>query len=186
MEKRNMVFVASSLDGYIADRNGGLDWLQSIPNPDNNDMGYKGFIEQVDAILMGRKTFETICSFEIDWPFYKPVFVLSRTLKSLPDEYKDKAELVQGKLREILAEVHQKGNSRLYIDGGATVQSFLREDLIDELIITTIPILLGGGTSLFSDLPKVLEFEHVKSEVFLDEIVQNHYKRKITRQNQMI
>ena len=104
--------------------------------------------------------------------------MLSRTLKSIPEEYKDKAELVKGKLSEILAEVHRKGNKRIYIDGGETVQSFLIEDLIDEIIITTIPILLGGGTSLFSQLPKELEFELVRSEVYLDEIVQNHYKRK--------
>jgi dihydrofolate reductase len=176
--KRNIVFVGKSLDGYIADKNGGLDWLQSIPNPDNNDMGYEKFIEQVDAIVMGRTTFEMICSFDCDWPYNRPVFVLSKTINSIPEGYKDKAELVKGSITEILETVNKKGFNRLYIDGGATIQSFLKEDLIDEIIITTIPRLLGGGTLLFSELPKELEFEHVGSEVFLNEIVQNHYRRK--------
>lgn len=116
MEKRNMVFIAKSLDGYIADKNRGLDWLNSIPNPDNLDMGYSKFSERVDAIVMGRLTFETVCSFDIDWPYKVPVFVLSRTLESIPTDYKDKAELVKGLLSEILENIHIKGYHRLYID----------------------------------------------------------------------
>ena len=80
MEKRNKVFIASSIDGYIADKNGGIDWLQSVPNPDHDDMGYNSFINEVDALVMGRNTFETVCGFDIDWPYSKPVYVLSRSL----------------------------------------------------------------------------------------------------------
>ena len=178
MSNRNIVFIAKSLDGYIADKNGGLDWLQSIPNPDQIDMGYESFIKHIDGLVMGRTTFETVCNFDIDWPYSKPVFVLSRTLEMIPEKYKDKAELVIGSLTNILKEINQRGYGRLYIDGGATIQSFLKEDLIDELIITTIPILLGGGALLFSELRKVLEYKHMESKVFLDEIVQNHYQRK--------
>lgn len=178
MSNRNIVFIAKSLDGYIADKNGGLDWLHSIPNPDHIDMGYESFIHHIDALVMGRTTFEAVCDFDIDWPYSKPVFVLSRTLEMIPEKYKDRAELVKGSLTTIIKEINQRGYSRLYIDGGATIQSFLKEDLIDELIITTIPVLLGGGALLFSELPKELEFKHVESKVFLDEIVQNHYQRK--------
>ena len=74
--------------------------------------------------------------------------------------------------------IHQKGHHSLYIDGGQVIQSFLKEDLIDEMILTTIPILLGGGHSLFGDLDKAMAFDLVKSEVFLDAIVQSSYKRK--------
>ncbi len=143
MEKRNSVFIATSLDGYIADKNGGIDWLHSIPNPDNIDMGYGEFISQIDALVMGRTTFETICGFDMDWPYEKPLFVLSNTLKEIPKDYKDKAYLIKGTLTEILEQIHQKGCHRLYIDGGTTIQEFLKEDLIDNLVITTIPILLG-------------------------------------------
>lgn len=178
MDKKNMVFIGQSLDGYIADRNGGLDWLQAIPNPAQDDMGYVKFMESIDAIVMGRITFETVCSFDVDWPYHKPVFVLSHTLKSIPGEYVGKAELIKGSISSIIKQLHQKAYDRLYIDGGATVQSFLKEDRVDELIVTTLPVLLGGGIPLFSELPEKLEFDLVESKVFLGQVVQSHYKRK--------
>ena len=124
MEKRNSVYIGTSLDGYIADRNGGLEWLDSIPNTDNSDMGYYDFMGRIDALVMGRTTFETVCGFDVDWPYKKPVFVLSNTLVELPESHKGKAYLVKGTLSEILEQIHQKGYHRLYIDGGATIQNF--------------------------------------------------------------
>ena len=76
----NIVFIATSLDGYIADKNGGLGWLQSTPNPENLDMGWVDLIDRFDALVMGRKTFEKVCSFDCDWPYSKPVFVLSNSM----------------------------------------------------------------------------------------------------------
>ncbi|WP_430968288.1 dihydrofolate reductase family protein [Spongiimicrobium sp. 2-473A-2-J] len=178
MEKRNMVFIGTSLDGYIADKDGGLEWLQAVPNPDQLDLGYNSFIAQVDALVMGRTTFETVCGFDMEWPYKIPVFVMSRTLQTVPEKYRDKATLLHGPLQQVLGQLHKKGYGKLYIDGGSLVQSFLREDLVDELIITRLPIVLGGGTPLFSTLPEALQFEHVKTEVLLDEIVQSRYKRK--------
>lgn len=178
MEKRNLVFIGTSLDGYIADRNGGLNWLTAIPNPEQSDMGYTEFMAQVDALVMGRKTFETVCGFEGDWPYAKPIFIVSRTLDTIAEEYRDKAELVKGSLVQILEKIHNKGYHRLYIDGGVTIQNFLKEDLIDEITITTIPIVLGGGSALFSILPKELEFTLVESKIFLNQLVQSHYRRK--------
>lgn len=178
MEKRNLVFIGASLDCYIADRNGGLNWLTAIPNPEQSDMGYTEFMGQVDALVMGRKTFETVCGFEGDWPYAKPIFIVSRTLDTIAEEYRDKAELVKGSLVQILEKIHNKGYHRLYIDGGVTIQNFLKEDLIDEITITTIPIVLGGGSALFSVLPKELEFTLVESKIFLNQLVQSHYRRK--------
>ena len=178
MNKKNSVFIATSLDGYIADKNGGIDWLYLIPNPDHDDMGYVEFISDIDALVMGRTTFETVCGFDVDWPYDKPVFVLSNTLSEIPQSHKGKAFLVKGTLAEILEQIYQKGFYRLYIDGGTTIQNFLKADLIDEMIITTIPILLGGGFPLFSELPNQLEFELVKTKTFLNQITQTHYKRK--------
>lgn len=174
----NKVFIATSLDGFIADKDGGIDWLHSIPNPEGEDMGYNQFISSVDAIVMGRTTFETVCGFGIDWPYQIPVFVLSHTLGEIPEAYEDKAHLLKGPPREIVNTIKEKGYENLYIDGGTTIQRFLKEDLIDQLIITTIPILLGGGSSLFGSLDKHLSFKHVKSTQFLDCIVQNEYVRK--------
>lgn len=176
MENKNTVFIATSLDGYIADKNGGIDWLHSIPNPDQSDMGYKDFFSQIDALVMGRTTFETVCGFD-QWPYEKPVFVLSNSITKIPEEYVGKIEIVNGGLTEILNKIHSKGYHRLYIDGGKTIQCFLEEDLIDEITITIIPYLLGGGARLFSDLPSRLDFQCVNSKIYLDQVVQNHFVR---------
>ncbi|SMD45531.1 Dihydrofolate reductase [Aquiflexum balticum DSM 16537] len=178
MNKKNSVFIATSIDGYIADKNGGIDWLHSIPNPDNDDIGYLKFSNGIDALVMGRTTFETVLGFEVDWPYNKPVFVLSNKLKKIPFSHQDKAYLVKGTLTEILDQIHEKGYKKLYIDGGTTIRNFLKEDLIDEMILTTIPVLLGGGSSLFTELPNELKFELIGTKTFLNQITQNHYKRK--------
>lgn len=178
MEKKNIVFIARSLDGFIAGKNGELDWLHSIPNPDNDDMGYQALMDEVDAILMGRTTYQTVLGFDCPWPYKKHVFVLSNTLKEVPEDLAGQVTLLSGSVHSILEKIHAKGYNTLYIDGGRTIQQFLQEDVIDELRLTTIPILLGGGFSLFGDLKKPLEFEHVKSEVFLNQIVQDTYRRK--------
>ena len=178
MNKKNSVFIATSIDGYIADKKGGIDWLHSLPNPNHDDMGYVAFTNDIDALVMGRTTFETVCAIDVDWPYEKPVFVLSNTLSEIPKSHQGKAFLAKGSLKEILEIIHQKGYHRLYIDGGTTIQSFLKEDLIDELFITTIPILLGGGSPLFSELPKEMKFELVETNTFLNQITQHHYSRK--------
>lgn len=178
MEKKNRIFIATSLDGYIADENGGIDWLDSIPEIHDIDTGYHQLMSEIDALVMGRSTFETVCGFDIDWPYPKPVFVLSRNMTEIPEQFKDKAQLVNGTLTAVLEQIHQKGYQRLYIDGGKVIQSFLKEDLIDDMIITVIPVLLGSGIPLFAELPKPLHFECKKSIVFLDKVVQNHFTRK--------
>jgi len=141
-------------------------------------MGYVEFINGIDALVMGRTTFETVLGFDVDWPYNKPVFVLSNKLKEIPESHKEKAFLVKGTLTKILDQIHEKGFYRLYIDGGATIRSFLKEDLIDEMVLTTIPILLGGGSSLFSELPNRLKFEMIGTKTYLNQITQIHYIRK--------
>lgn len=178
MTEKNSVFIATSLDGYIADKKGGIDWLHSIPNPGNDDMGYVEFSNGIDALVMGRTTFETVLGFDVDWPYDKPVFVLSNKLKEIPETYKDKAYLVKGTLTEVLGQIHEKGYKKLYIDGGTTIRNFLKEDLIDEMVLTTIPILLGGGSPLFTELPNELKFELIGTKTFLNQVTQNHYRRK--------
>ncbi|WP_298903476.1 dihydrofolate reductase family protein [uncultured Psychroserpens sp.] len=177
MNKKNSVFIATSLDGFIADKNGGIDWLHTIPNPNMDDMGYVEFNNDIDALVMGRTTFETVCGFDVDWPYDKPVFVLSNKLSEIPESHKGKAFLVKGTLIEILEHIHEKGFNRLYIDGGTTIRNFLKEDLIDEMVLTTIPVLLGGGSSLFSELPNQLNFELVETRTYLNQVTQSHYKR---------
>lgn len=173
----NIVYIATSLDGYIADKQGGLDWLHSIPNPVQDDFGFATFMNRVDAVVMGRVTFDVVCSFDCPWPYAKPVFVLSQTLSSIPEAFQDKAELVNGSLQTILMQLHDRGYRNLYIDGGKTIQEFLKQDLIDEMIISTVPILLGDGVPLFGELVKPLDFHYLKTDVYLNAIVKNHYRR---------
>lgn len=180
MENINKVFIARSLDGYIADRKGGLDWLHAIPNPEGTDAGYAAFMRNIDAILMGRNTFEAVCGFDIPWPFQVPVFVLSNSLNSVPEKATGRAELVKGSLSVVLSQINERGHHHLYIDGGVTIQQLLQLDLIDELIVTTLPVLLGAGVPLFGYLEQPLEFEHVRTEVFLGQMVQSCYRRKRT------
>lgn len=172
------MFIATSLDGCIADRNNKIDWLYSIPNPHNIDMGYNEFISEIDALIMGRITYETVRGFDIEWPYEKPVYVLSTKLNQVPEELIGKVEIVNGKLKEVLTGIHKKGHLNLYIDGGKTIQSFLKEDLIDEITITIIPHLLGGGVKLFTELQEPLKFECVDSKIYLNKVVQNRFERK--------
>ena len=176
--KKNIVFIAQSIDGFIADRNGSIDWLHSIPNPDQDMMGYDGLMQEIDAIVMGRTTYEKVMSFGIDWPYTKHVYVLSNTISKVPTELARKVTILRGSPQQIIKSIHSEDHFSLYIDGGRTVQDFIREDLIDELRITTIPILLGGGFPLFGSIDDRMEFELVESKVFLGHIVQTTYNRK--------
>lgn len=174
----NIVFIATSLDGYIADKQGKLDWLHSIPNPDNIDTGFFALMARIDALVIGRNTLDAVLSFDCDWPYTKPVFLLSNTMSKVPRGYEEKVFLVKGELKNITAELNAKGFNDLYIDGGVTIQNFLNEDLIDEMVITRFPVLLGGGTPLFGDLKRPLNFNVIKNEVLLDNLVQTTYRRE--------
>lgn len=98
-------------------------------------------------------------------------------MTTVPNGYNGKVFLVKGELQDIITELNAKGFNELYIDGGATVQSFLNEDLIDQMIITRFPILLGGGTPLFGELKQPLNFKVIKNEVLLENLVQTTYLR---------
>lgn len=172
----NFVFIAESLDGFIAKKDGNIDWLLEIPNPGGSDYGYNDFIKNIDAVVLGRVTFEKVLSFG-GWHYSKPVFVLSNTLKSVGKNLENKAAVIKGDLKSVTKELHSKNYINLYIDGGITIQNFLKEDLIDEMTITRIPIILGGGIPLFGELKNELRFEHVKTEVLNNALVQSRYKR---------
>ena len=172
----NTVYIATSLDGYIADRDGGLDWLTSVSDPEGGGFGFAEFLGRIDAIVMGRATFETVLGFEV-WPYDKPVFVLSATLDEVPVVLSGRAELVRGDPRSIVAALRERGFENLYVDGGRTIQRFLEEDLIDELIIATVPILLGDGVPLFGTIARSLAFKRVSTETLTPQLTRNHYVR---------
>jgi dihydrofolate reductase len=177
IERKNKVFIATSLDGFIADKDGGIEWLDTFTEINEVDTGYEAFNSRIDALVMGRSSFETVLSFDIDWPYEKPVFVLSNSLTELPNELGASVQIVRGSLEKILRQIHDQGYYNLYIDGGKTIQSFLKEELIDEMVITIIPILLGSGIPLFGELSKQLKFKCIETTLFFDKVVQNRFVR---------
>ncbi|OEK04888.1 dihydrofolate reductase family protein [Roseivirga misakiensis] len=177
MKKQNCVYIGVSLDGYIADSNGSIEYLDTYTLSEGEDMGYYAFMDRMDALVLGRVTFETVLGFGVPWPYKKPVYVLSNTLEKIPEEYEGKVFLKGGELEDVLSEIHQNGHFSLYIDGGSTIQGFLRKDLIDEMIITTIPILIGGGHPLFGELDNNLKFICTETKLFNDKVVQSRFLR---------
>lgn len=170
------VFIASSLDGYIARRDGDVSWL--TPNGvGNEDHGYNAFMGSVDGIIMGRGTWDVVSCFD-PWPFDKPVIVLSSriTEDDLPHGQSRSVRVWNCSPREAMSKVAAEGWDRAYVDGGKVIQSFLAESLIADLILTRIPVLLGEGIPLFGKLRKELALIHQRTETFGSGLVQSHYR----------
>jgi dihydrofolate reductase len=146
-----LVYVAASVDGFIARADGDVEWLQ---RPEYSveamkGLSYEQFITDIDAVVMGRNTFEKVLGFG-EWAYDIPVVVLTSRSLDIPDRLKGKVSIDAGTPEAIIKRLTQKKLTRLYIDGGLTIQAFLLADCIDELIITRIPVLLGSGLPLFS------------------------------------
>jgi len=168
------VYIATSLDGFIARKNGDLDWLPPSKEGDE-DFGYAEFMSTIDYIVMGRNTFEKVLTFG-GWHYDKKVIVLTSRDLTIPPELVDKVEALHLSPRDLIQEMERRGMKGIYLDGGVTIQRFLREGLVDEMTVTAIPILLGEGLPLFGKLEKDVKLELVKSQSFKNGFVQNKYK----------
>ncbi len=173
----NVVFIATSLDGMIADQNGSVHWLDAFDGSETDDHGFAAFMAGIDAIVMGRTTFETVLGFDVGWPYDKPVYVLSTSRKDVPEDLDGKAEFLSGKPADIQAELTAKGHVHLYIDGGRVIQSFLAAGLIDRMILTRAPVLLGGGVPLFGDLPLPQTWHHARTTTLSGGMIQSVYEK---------
>jgi dihydrofolate reductase len=162
------VFIATSLDGYIARPDGAIDWL--IGRADPGDTGYDAFMAGVDLLVMGRGTYEQVLTFD-EWPFAgRVVLVLSSTLAT------DDARVeVHPTLDDVVAAIADRQAGRVYVDGGKVIQSFLRAGLIDEITITVVPVLLGAGLPLFGATPGDVELAHRETRVLGAGFVQSTY-----------
>jgi dihydrofolate reductase len=165
------VFVGTSLDGFIARPHGELDFL---PPGGGEPHGYDEFMATVDALVIGRKTFETVLAFD-SWPYgEKPVFVLStRSLAAAPPGAV--VEHMSGEPTEIVAELEARGIQHVYVDGGVTIQRFLRAGLIQHLVITRVPVLIGAGIPLFGALEHDIVLKHVGTRQYATGLVQSEY-----------
>jgi len=172
------VFIATSLDGFISRSDGSIDWLDEANGrvPEGEDCGYGRFMSTVDALVMGRHTFELARSFGA-WPYGKtPVFVLSGRMKSLPGGVPTTVHLADEAPAALVARLSDGGMRHLYIDGGLTIQRFLSDSLIDEITMTRIPVLLGGGRPLFGPLPEDVRLEHMSTRAYDFGFVQSTYR----------
>ena len=172
---KTTVYVGTSLDGFIARKDGDIGWLMQFNNKEVHQ-SYNEFINQIDAIVIGRGTFETVLDFP-SWPYDRKVFVLSNSINQAPDLVKDKVTVISMNPSELLTYLSDEGFSNIYIDGGKVIQSFLREDLIDELIITQVPLLIGSGIPLFGTIDRDIPFTHLRTEVYSNELVKSYYQR---------
>ena len=165
------VFVGTSLDGFIARPNGALDFL---PPGGGEPHGYDEFMATVDALVIGRKTFETVLAFDA-WSYgEKPVFVLSsHTLAPAP--LGAVVEHMSGEPSEIVAQLAARGIQHIYVDGGITIQRFLQAGLIQKLTITRVPVLIGAGIPLFGALPRDITLRHVATRQYPSGLVQSEY-----------
>ncbi len=168
--------MAMSLDGFIARADGNLDWLMK-QKTDGEDHGYDNFMASVDGLIMGRGSFEKVLSFD-EWPYQKPVVVMSRTLRvaDLPDGLRNTVTLSTLEPEELMQELGRKGWQRAYVDGGKIIQSFLRAELIADITITHIPILIGDGLPLFGQLDRDIDLEHLETRSFASGLVSSKYR----------
>jgi len=167
------VFVGASVDGFIARPNGDLDFL---PADGGEPHGYDEFIASVDAIVIGRKTFETVLTLG-PWPYGdKRVVVLSNRPVDLSAARGGVVEQMAGPPVEIVSRLAASGAQHLYIDGGMTIQGFLRAGLIQRLIITRVPVLIGDGVPLFGALPRDIRLRHVATRHYPSGLVRSEYQ----------
>jgi len=167
------VFIGTSVDGFIARPNGALDFL---PEGGGEPHGYNEFIASVDAIVIGRKTFETVLAFDT-WPYGdKRVVVLSSRPVDLSAVRGGVVEQMGEPPAEIVSQLAARGIHHLYIDGGVTIQEFLRAGVIQRLIITRVPVLIGEGVPLFGSLPHDIRLRHVATRHYPSGLVQSEYQ----------
>lgn len=179
------VFIATSIDGMIAKKDGSVDWLHSAGNLNADmgsraDMGFNDYISSVDCMIMGRKCMEAISSMNLTpehWPYGSlRIIVLSNSLKNLPANMQGKVELYSGNLNDLISNLESEGFTHAYIDGGTTIRGFLKLKMINEITITRAPILLGEGIPLFGSIEQDIKLTESKAEAFPNDFVQVRYK----------
>lgn len=169
------IYIAASIDGYIARKDGSLDWLDRVGGFDE-DYGFQELIDSIDAVLLGRKTYEVAASVP-DWPYKgKRIVVLSKSLKTVREE----AELFQGDLIQLVSRLHSDGIKHIWIDGGMTISQFLELQMVDSLTLSLIPVILGSGIPLFSPIGKEHACRLISSRSYPSGLVQLKYEIKQT------
>lgn len=169
-----IVYIATSLDGFIARKDGGLDWF---PAPaDGDDLGFAAFLETIDAMVMGRNTYDIVLGFGA-WSYGgTPVFVLTHHPIDQPQDPAACVESMSGSPEEVVTLLSKRGLKNLYVDGGQTIQDFMRAGQIQRMIVTRIPVLLGEGIPLFGHLEQDIQFKCVRTGILTNGLEQAQYE----------
>jgi len=169
------VFIATSVDGFIARSDGDVSWLDEYePMGEGEDGGYGELFGAVDALVMGRGTFEKVLTF--DWPYGdKPLIVLSKRMSEVPEALRASVRVDASAPQELLEKLAEKGCQHIYLDGGKVIQSFLRAGLVDEMTLTRIPVLLGEGIPLFGSLVEDVKLRLLDCRSWENGFVQEKY-----------
>ncbi|HAT1658034.1 TPA: dihydrofolate reductase family protein [Legionella pneumophila] len=178
MKPKISVFIATSLDGYIARKDGSIDWLMeanSLASP-GEDCGYRSFIATIDTIIMGRYSYEKVITFD-EWPYGSlPVIVMSSKPIQVPEHLQHIISVSNQSPSDLVSELAHHGIQHVYLDGGITIQRFLQNNLIDEIIITLIPVLIGSGRPLFGFLENDIKPKHLSTTSYPGGFVQIKYR----------
>ncbi len=171
------VFIASSLDGFIARPDGDIRWLTDHPTSAGEDFGYAAFVAGIDALVMGSGSFAKVKDFP-QWPYPKPVLVLSHRLGDIdiPEPIRGRVQIGALSPQAALASLADRGVRRVYVDGGRVIQSFLRDGLIRSITLTHIPILLGEGLPLFGPIGRDIPLSLVEVRHWASGFVQTTYR----------
>ena len=170
------VFIATSVDGFIARSDGDVAWLHEIePIEGGDDAGYSEFFDSIDVLVMGRGSFEKVLEF--DWPYgSKPVIVLSQSLGAVHETLRERVRADDSSPKDLIAKLSQEGYRHIYLDGGRVIQSYLREGLVDEITLTTIPVLIGDGIPLFGQLDVEIKLWLLGTQSWGNGLVQSKYR----------
>jgi dihydrofolate reductase len=173
MDRKVIVYIATSLDGYIAKPNDDIGFL-SIVEQDGEDYGYADFIKTVDAVIVGRKTYDKVISMGFDFPHAdKDTYIITRTPR--PDI--GSVKFYTGDIKELVGNLKSGKGKNIFCDGGAEiVNELLKDKLVDELIISVVPVLVGNGTKLFNDGRPEQRLELISTKQFEKGLTQLHYK----------
>lgn len=170
--RKLILYIATSLDGYIATPEGDLGFLSVVEQP-GEDYGYSTFIKTIDTVILGRKTYDKVLSFGIPFPHAdKRTYVITRT----PRATEGNIVFYTGSLPELVAQLKNENGKNIFVDGGAeVVHELMRHNLIDEFVISTIPVFLGEGIPLFRSGRPQLKLQLISSTSFEKGLVQSHY-----------
>jgi dihydrofolate reductase len=161
-----VLYIAASIDGFIARPDGSLDWLNALPNPDQTDHGYAEFLAGIGTIVMGRKTYQEILGFGVDWPYPGIVSYVATRDPRLATSTPDTHVLATDPAQFVAQHKQRPGKDIWLVGGGQLVTYFLNHGLVDTLFLTVIPIILGRGIPLFPDQPKETQWRLAKAEAF--------------------